>query len=48
MTNARLTLTAHERVEQWVREYAGFVFRVAYSVLRDHHDAEDTTQETFV
>jgi RNA polymerase sigma-70 factor (ECF subfamily) len=24
------------------------VYRVAYSVLRNHHDAEDATQETFV
>ncbi|PYX56912.1 MAG: hypothetical protein DMG73_14270 [Acidobacteria bacterium] len=31
-----------------VREHARLVFRVAYSVLRNHHDAEDATQETFV
>jgi RNA polymerase sigma-70 factor (ECF subfamily) len=24
------------------------VYRIAYSVLRNHHDAEDATQETFV
>jgi RNA polymerase sigma-70 factor (ECF subfamily) len=24
------------------------VYRIAYSVLRDHHDAEDATQETFL
>lgn len=35
-------------VEAIVREYAGFVYRVAFSVLRNHHDAEDATQETFV
>lgn len=34
--------------EQLVREHARFVFRVAYSVLRNHHDAEDAAQETFV
>jgi RNA polymerase sigma-70 factor (ECF subfamily) len=45
---ALLTLTADERVEQLVREHARLVFRIAYSVLRDHHDAEDATQETFV
>jgi RNA polymerase sigma-70 factor (ECF subfamily) len=45
---ALLTLTDDERVEQWVRDHAGLVFRVAYSVLRDHHDAEDATQETFI
>lgn len=31
-----------------VREHARLVYRVAYSVLRNHHDAEDVTQETFV
>ncbi len=31
-----------------VREHAKLVYRVAYSVLRNHHDAEDVTQETFV
>jgi len=35
-------------LERVVREHARFVFRVAYSVLRNHHDAEDATQETFV
>jgi RNA polymerase sigma-70 factor (ECF subfamily) len=37
-----------EDVEQFVREHARFVFRVAYSVLRNHHDAEDAAQETFL
>lgn len=31
-----------------VREHARLVYRIAYSVLRNHHDAEDATQETFV
>ncbi len=31
-----------------VREHARFVFRLAYSVLRNHHDAEDAAQETFL
>jgi RNA polymerase sigma-70 factor (ECF subfamily) len=31
-----------------VREHARLVYRVAYSVLRNHHDAEDATQETFI
>lgn len=39
----------HEDVlEAAVREHARLVYRVAYSVLRNHHDAEDATQETFV
>lgn len=35
-------------VEQLIRDHARFVFRVAHSVLRNHHDAEDAAQETFV
>jgi len=35
-------------LEAMVREHARLVFRVAYSVLRNHHDAEDAAQETFV
>ena len=35
-------------LELAVREHARLVYRVAYSVLRDHHDAEDATQETFL
>jgi RNA polymerase sigma-70 factor (ECF subfamily) len=31
-----------------VQEHARLVYRIAYSVLRDHHDAEDATQETFL
>jgi RNA polymerase sigma-70 factor (ECF subfamily) len=35
-------------IEGIVREHARFVFRVAYSILRNHDDAEDATQEVFV
>ena len=35
-------------LEVAVREHARLVYRVAYSVLRNHHDAEDATQETFM
>jgi RNA polymerase sigma-70 factor (ECF subfamily) len=31
-----------------VRRQARFVFRVAYSILRNTHDAEDVVQETFL
>jgi len=34
--------------EATVREQARLVYKVAYSVLRNHHDAEDVAQETFL
>jgi RNA polymerase sigma-70 factor (ECF subfamily) len=37
-----------EAVESLVREHAGVVYRIAYAVLRGHHDAEDAVQETFL
>ena len=40
--------TGNDELELAVREHARLVYRVAYSVLRNHHDAEDATQETFV
>lgn len=39
---------AAEQVEATVREQARFVYQVAFSVLRNHHDAEDAVQETFL
>ncbi len=46
--------TAHDEesilrdVEDLVRQHTGLVYRIAYSALRDHHDAEDAVQETFL
>jgi RNA polymerase sigma-70 factor, ECF subfamily len=40
--------TNEDAIEAAVREHARLVYRIAYSVLRNHHDAEDATQETFV
>jgi len=37
----------HE-LEALVRQHARFVYQVAYLLLRNHHDAEDSTQETFM
>ena len=37
-----------DALEAAVREHARLVYRIAYSVLRNHQDAEDATQETFV
>jgi len=40
--------TNDELLEALVREHSRLVFRIAYAVLRRHHDAEDATQETFM
>ena len=37
-----------EAIEALVREHSRLVYRIAYAVLRRHHDAEDATQETFL
>jgi RNA polymerase sigma-70 factor, ECF subfamily len=43
-----VTDTASNDLEAAVHQYARTVFRVAYCVLRNHHDAEDAVQETFL
>jgi len=40
--------TNEDALEAIVREHARLAYRIAYSVLRNHHDAEDATQEIFV
>jgi RNA polymerase sigma-70 factor (ECF subfamily) len=40
--------TAEDSLDALVREHARLVFRIAFSVLRNHHDAEDAAQETFL
>lgn len=35
-------------LETLVREHSRLVYRIAYAVLRRHHDAEDATQEAFM
>lgn len=39
---------AQDTLEVLVGEHARFVYAVAWSVLRNPHDAEDATQETFL
>jgi len=42
------TEASEDELEATVREQARLVYRIAYSVLRNHHDAEDVAQETFL
>jgi len=43
-----MSSTNEDALETAVHEHARLVYRIAYSVLRNHHDAEDATQETFI
>jgi RNA polymerase sigma factor (sigma-70 family) len=43
-----LARTREDLLEAAVLDHARLVYRITYSVLRNHHDAEDATQETFV
>jgi len=52
---SEIAATATDRVEpndvtleSLVRDYSRLVYRIAYAILRSHHDAEDATQETFM
>jgi RNA polymerase sigma-70 factor (ECF subfamily) len=40
--------TAAPTLETLVADHAGMVFRIAYSILRSHQDAEDAAQECFL
>jgi RNA polymerase sigma-70 factor, ECF subfamily len=48
LKNAMTTETAAPTVESLVAEHARMVFRIAYSILRSHPDAEDAAQECFL
>src|SRR5947208_12109811 len=37
-----------DTVEELVAQHTAMLFRIAYSVLRNHHDAEDAVQECFL
>jgi RNA polymerase sigma-70 factor, ECF subfamily len=43
-----MTARSEDALEAAVREHARLVYRIAYSVSRNHHDAEDATQDTFM
>jgi RNA polymerase sigma-70 factor (ECF subfamily) len=46
--NGVTTIDREQAVESLVRQHSRLVYRIAYAVLRRHHDAEDATQETFM
>jgi RNA polymerase sigma-70 factor (ECF subfamily) len=46
--NLGIADAATDEMALLARQQARFVYQVAFSVLRNHHDAEDITQETFV
>lgn len=43
-----ITTASTDEMETAVQQHTRFVYAIAYSVLRNHHDAEDAAQETFV
>jgi RNA polymerase sigma-70 factor, ECF subfamily len=45
---ATIERSSEEMLEELVRQHSRLVYRIAYAVLRRHHDAEDATQETFM
>jgi len=45
---SRELAAARNDLDALVREHSRLVYRIAYAVLRGHHDAEDATQETFL
>jgi RNA polymerase sigma-70 factor, ECF subfamily len=46
--SAPSTATVNEVIATLVQEHANLAFRIAYGVLRNHHDAEDAVQEAFL
>ena len=50
LENAQATRAATplELIETLVAEHSLMAFRIAYSILRNHHDAEDAVQECFL
>ena len=50
MASEAIALAQNEEdlLEAAVRDHSRLVYRIAYSVLREHTDAEDATQETFL
>src|SRR5262249_27118377 len=45
---AKASEAAAETIEGLISQHALLVYRLAYSILRNHHDAEDAAQECFL
>jgi RNA polymerase sigma-70 factor (ECF subfamily) len=45
---ATIAYAADDELEGLVREHSGFVYRIAFSILRHNDEAEDVVQETFL
>ncbi len=43
-----VAMEAAPTIETLVADHSRMVFRIAYSILRNHHDAEDAAQECFL
>jgi RNA polymerase sigma-70 factor, ECF subfamily len=48
LADQEVAQTGEQLLEAAVHEHSRLMYRVAYSILRNHHDAEDVTQETFM
>jgi RNA polymerase sigma-70 factor (ECF subfamily) len=48
LSGAAAECSLDDAIEKLVREHSRLVYRITYAVLRQHQDAEDATQETFV
>lgn len=46
--SSALTQSEADRIEQMVQAHGRLVFAIAYSILRNSHDAEDAAQEVFL
>jgi RNA polymerase sigma-70 factor, ECF subfamily len=47
-SSATGSITASTPFDEVVRSHSAFVYRVAYSLTKDRHEAEDLTQDVFV
>jgi RNA polymerase sigma-70 factor, ECF subfamily len=48
LADEALRQTGEQLLEGAVHDHLRLIYHVAYSIVRNHHDAEDVTQETFM